>query len=132
MANVHNIRIRGRLPYNIVEKGSERVVRWFARMSSPSWGLHVEYGKETYKNATETEIYSLCGGLIFLRWVIVWCPSLPNPAIRQIFLQSSPVKLILTAGMRMARRSKKLGEIKERHLGSAEMGGQSSCATGNG
>lgn len=54
MANVHNIRIRGRLPYNIVEKGSERVIRWFANMSSPSWGFHIEYGKETYKPVPET------------------------------------------------------------------------------
>ena len=54
MANVHNIRIRGRLPYDIVEKGSEIVVRWFARMSSPSWGFRIEYGKETYKPVPET------------------------------------------------------------------------------
>ena len=54
MANIHNIRIRGRLPYNIVEKGNDRVVRWFARMSSPSWGFRIEYGKETYKPVPET------------------------------------------------------------------------------
>lgn len=54
MANVHNIRIRGRLPYNIIGKGSERVVYMFARMSDPVWGIHVEYGKETYKPVPET------------------------------------------------------------------------------
>ncbi|KAL9657634.1 hypothetical protein ABK040_012713 [Willaertia magna] len=32
-----------------------------------------QYGRDTYKNATESEIYSLVGGLIFLRWI--------NPAI---------------------------------------------------
>ena len=31
MANVHNIRIRGRLPYNIVEKGSERVKKIYKK-----------------------------------------------------------------------------------------------------
>ncbi len=54
MANVHNIRIRGRLPYNIIGRGSERVVRMFAHMSDPVWGIHVEYGKETYKPVPET------------------------------------------------------------------------------
>jgi hypothetical protein len=54
MSNIHNITIRGRLPYNIVGKGSERVVRWFANMSSPSWGFHIEYGKMTYEPVPET------------------------------------------------------------------------------
>lgn len=54
MSNIHNIRIRGKLPYNIIGKGSERVIRWFAHMSDPVWGFHIEYGKETYKPVPET------------------------------------------------------------------------------
>ena len=49
MANVHSIRLRGRLPYDIIVKGSERVVYMFAHMSAPVCGIHVKYGKETYK-----------------------------------------------------------------------------------
>jgi hypothetical protein len=54
MSNVHNIRIRGRLPYDIVQTGSTRVLGWFANMSSPSWGFHIEYGTQTYKPVPET------------------------------------------------------------------------------
>lgn len=54
MSNVHNIKIRGRLPYDIVQKGSTKVLGWFANMSSPSWGFHIKYGKVTYKPVPET------------------------------------------------------------------------------
>ncbi|EFC45070.1 rasGTPase-activating protein [Naegleria gruberi] len=63
----------------IIESVEQFLVRIFQSVDETPYGVRfmckriLQYGKETYNNATETEIYSLCGGLIFLRWV--------NPAI---------------------------------------------------
>ncbi|KAG2377527.1 hypothetical protein C9374_009043 [Naegleria lovaniensis] len=63
----------------IIDAVESFLTRIFASVDETPYGVRfmckriLQFGKETYKNASETEIYSLVGGLIFLRWV--------NPAI---------------------------------------------------
>jgi len=63
----------------IIEAVEMFLERIFKSVNETPYGVRymckriLQHGKATYQNASETEIYSLVGGLIFLRWV--------NPAI---------------------------------------------------
>lgn len=63
----------------IIDAVESFLTRIFASVDETPYGVRfmckriLQFGKETYRNASEAEIYSLVGGLIFLRWV--------NPAI---------------------------------------------------
>lgn len=46
MANVKSVAAMGQMPFNILDEASERLVRFFAMFSMPSWGLKIYYGDE--------------------------------------------------------------------------------------
>ena len=48
MANVKSVRIDGSMPFDILERGNERVVRMMAEFSAPSWGLSIRYGDHAW------------------------------------------------------------------------------------
>lgn len=54
MANVHRVLIKGRLPYDIVNKLNDSGLSMFARFASPCWGFRIEYGEISYKPVPET------------------------------------------------------------------------------
>lgn len=45
MANVKKVEIRGEMPFNILDDADARFLRYFAEMSTPTWGLGVEYDR---------------------------------------------------------------------------------------